>query len=137
MVEYVFSLGGALRCRFTISPLAEVVLLARAMAKPEAHLQGVYQPWLREHAAQRRRLEQEHDLRPLLALLSAQMVFPGVFPQLPEDGHPDFEAEMAHVRVGCKNSVRLQIRRFRGSGHGARTARGGDHLIASAIGAYI
>jgi hypothetical protein len=39
--------------------------------------------------------------------------------------------------VGCKNSVRLQIRCFRSSGHGARIARAGDHLIGSAIGAYI
>src|SRR5207249_4306123 len=82
---------------------------ARAMAKPESHLQGVYQPWLREHAAQRRRLEQEHDLRPLLALLSAQMVFPGVLAQLPEYGHADFEAEMAHVRRTPPEAVKAQI----------------------------
>jgi hypothetical protein len=39
--------------------------------------------------------------------------------------------------VGCENSVRLQIRCFRISGQGARIARAGDQLIASAIGAYI
>jgi hypothetical protein len=33
---------------------------------------------------------------------------------------------------GCENSVRLQIRCFRISGQGARIARAGDHLIASA-----
>lgn len=109
MVEYVFSVGGALRCRFTISPLAEVVLLARAMAKPEGRMQGVYQPWLREQAAQRRRLEQEHDLRPLLALMSAQVVFPGVLAQLPDDDRADFEAEMAHVRRTPPGAIKAQI----------------------------
>jgi hypothetical protein len=41
----------------------------------------------------------------------------------------------ANRPVGFKNSVRLQIRRFRSSGQSARTARGGDHLIASLYGA--
>jgi putative transposase len=40
-------------------------------------------------------------------------------------------------RVGCENSVRLQIRCFRTSGQGARIAGAGDHLIAAAMGAYI
>jgi ferritin-like metal-binding protein YciE len=38
---------------------------------------------------------------------------------------------------GAKNSVRLQTRRFRSSGRGARTARAAISLIDSAIGAYI
>jgi DNA-binding transcriptional ArsR family regulator len=109
MVEYVFSLGGALRCRFAISPLAEVVLLARAMAGADDRQRPIHSAWLRERAVERRRLEQEHDLRPLLALLSAQMVFPGVLAQLPEDGHADFEAEMAHVRRTPPEVVNAQI----------------------------
>src|SRR6476660_5795011 len=108
MVEYVLSLDGALRCRFTISPLAEVVLLARAMAYPNRRLQGIHHAWLRERAVQRRRLEQEHDLRPLLALMSAQVVFPGVLAQLPEDGHADFEAEIAHVRRTPPEDIEAQ-----------------------------
>ena len=109
MVEYVFSLGGALRCRFTISPLAEVVLLARAMAHPDDRLRRIHHAWLREHALERRRLEQEHDLRPLLALMSARVVFPGVLAQLPEGGHADFEAEMAHVRRAPPEAIEGEI----------------------------
>jgi DNA-binding transcriptional ArsR family regulator len=109
MVEYVFSLGGALRCRFTVSPLAEVVLLARAMADPDDRLRRIHHAWLGERAVERRRLEQEHDLRPLLALMSAKTVFPGVLAQLAEHGHADFEAEMAQVRRTPPEVVNAQI----------------------------
>jgi transposase-like protein len=43
----------------------------------------------------------------------------------------------AYFVWGAKNSVRLQTRRFRSSGRGARTARAAISLIDSAIGAYI
>jgi hypothetical protein len=42
MVRFVLSLADTLRFRFTISPLGEVVRLARALANPKTFADGAH-----------------------------------------------------------------------------------------------
>ena len=76
MITLVLSLADALRYRFAVSPIGEVVLLSRAMARPGEFARGTPASWLRKNELARRRLEREHDLRPLLALLGSGSYVP-------------------------------------------------------------
>src|SRR4029450_1053151 len=69
VITLVLSLADALGYRFAVSPLGEAVVLSRAMALPGVFARGTPAAWLRRHELARRRLEREHDLRPLLVLL--------------------------------------------------------------------
>src|SRR6266540_1101474 len=66
MVEFVLSLSDALRCHFVISPLGEVVRLARAIANPRTFSGGIHTAWLRKHSSSLQQLQEKHDLRALL-----------------------------------------------------------------------
>src|SRR5262249_56836036 len=70
------SVADVLRFSFTISPLGEVVRLARALANPAEFAHGAHAGWLREQRAGLERLAEQRDLRPLLAVLSARDYFP-------------------------------------------------------------
>jgi DNA-binding transcriptional ArsR family regulator len=97
MVEFDISLADALHLRFTISPAGEAIRLARAIANPIAYAKGPPAAWLRKHRPSVERLLREHDLRPLLALVSSgsppEFLTPA--PALPVGR---IEAELAQIR---------------------------------------
>jgi DNA-binding transcriptional ArsR family regulator len=111
MITIVLSLADALRYRFAISPLGEVVLLCRAMALPHVFRSGTPSAWLRRNHAARRRLDAEHDLRPLLALMTADPALPG-FLTPPEAVLGDIEPELEEVRAAPVDRVRIEIDRI-------------------------
>jgi DNA-binding transcriptional ArsR family regulator len=108
MITLVLSLADALRYRFAISPLGEVVLLSRTMALPHVFRSGTPSAWLRRHDFSRRRLEGEHDLRPLLALMSADPFLPG-FLTPPESALGDIERELEEIRATPTGRARAEI----------------------------
>jgi DNA-binding transcriptional ArsR family regulator len=110
MIKFVLSLADVLRFRFAISPLGEAVRLARALANPRTFLQGAHAAWLRGKQPELARLNQEHDLRPLLALLSARCDF---YPDFltPTPGGPvgEISQELDQVRATPRAQLRLEI----------------------------
>ena len=74
MLEVALSLEDALRFRFTISLLSELVRLTRVIASPASFEQGAHVAWLRQHRLAAQQLEREYDLRPRLMLGKAGQV---------------------------------------------------------------
>jgi DNA-binding transcriptional ArsR family regulator len=111
VVTLVLSLADALRYRFVVSPLGEVVLLSRAMALSHAFARGAPAAWLREHDLARRQLEQEHDLRPLLELMSASHYFPDFLTPTSESALGGIDRELDEVRATPEERVRAEIGR--------------------------
>jgi DNA-binding transcriptional ArsR family regulator len=111
MITLVLSLPDALRYRFVVSPLGEVVLLARAIAMPDSFSQGAPAAWLRRHDLARRRLVRESDLRPLLAVLAAGPYFPDFLTPTPSSVLGELERELAQVRATEEDRVRLEVER--------------------------
>jgi DNA-binding transcriptional ArsR family regulator len=107
VITLVLSLGDALRYRFAISPLGEAVSLARAMARQRAATHSTPAAWLRRHDLARRRLEQAHDLRPLLTLLAAGADQPEFLTSHPALG--DLESELDEVRKTPQEQARNEI----------------------------
>jgi hypothetical protein len=99
VIKFVLSLADALCFRFTVSPLGEVVRLARAMANSQPSAQGAHVAWLREQQQPALlRLQHEHDLRPPLALLSARRDrFPGFLTPPPNTEVGDIDEELRRV----------------------------------------
>jgi DNA-binding transcriptional ArsR family regulator len=108
VITFVLSLADVLRYRFAISPLGEVVSLTRAMALPHVFRSGTPRAWLRRHDLARRRLQSEHDLRPLLALMSPDPTLPG-FLTPPESVLGDFEPELEDLRTTPIERARAEI----------------------------
>jgi DNA-binding transcriptional ArsR family regulator len=110
VIRFVFSLADALRFCFTVSPLGEVVRLARAIANPKAFAQGAHVAWLREQRPALLRLQGVHDLRPLLALLSARPdYFPDFLTPTPEAEVGDIDEELQRVRATDREQVAREI----------------------------
>jgi DNA-binding MarR family transcriptional regulator len=108
MTTLVLSLADALRYRFAVSPLGEAVLLSRAMALPHVFTSGTPSAWLHRHDLARRRLEKGHDLRPLLALMTADPNLPG-FLTPRESALGDLEHELEDVRATPREQARAEI----------------------------
>jgi DNA-binding transcriptional ArsR family regulator len=111
MITLVLSLPDALRYRFVVSPLGEVVLLARAMAMPDSFTQGAPAVWLRRHDHACRRLVRTCDLRPLLAVLASGPYFPDFLTPTPSSVLGEIEHELAQVRATEEDHVRAQVER--------------------------
>jgi hypothetical protein len=110
VITLVLSLADALRSRFAISPLGEAVVFSRAMALPSVFAQGTSAAWLRRHDLARRRLQREHDLRPLLALMAAgRRYFPDFLTQTDESAIGDIERELEEIRATPEERVRTEI----------------------------
>jgi DNA-binding transcriptional ArsR family regulator len=110
VIRFVLSLADALRFRFTVSPLGEVVRLARAIANPKAFAQGAHVAWLREQRPALLRLQDEHDLRPLLALLSARPdYFPDFLTPTPEAEVGKIDEELQRVGASDRGQVAREI----------------------------
>ncbi len=111
MITLILSLEDAVRFRFGLSPVNEAVMLARAIALPAAFRRGAPAAWLRKHAPARRRLEREHDLRPLLTLMSAGAYFPDFLTPSPKRGSTAVEEELAEIRATPADRARSEIDR--------------------------
>lgn len=111
MITLVLSLGDAVRYRFAVSPLGEAVQLSRAMALPHDFTQGAPAAWLRQHEFARRRLEREHDLRPLLRLMAASHYFPDFLTLVSASALGDIERELDEVRATPEARARAEIER--------------------------
>jgi DNA-binding transcriptional ArsR family regulator len=110
MIKFVLSLADVLRFRFTISPLGEAVRLARALANPKTFSQGAHAAWLRGKQSELARLNQEHDLRPLLALLSARHdYYPDFLTPTPGGPVGEISEELDQVRATPRAQLRLEI----------------------------
>src|SRR4029450_11494997 len=111
VITFILSLGDALRYRFVVSALGEALLLSRAMALPRAFAHGTAAAWLRQHDLARRRLEREHDLRPLLALLAAGSHFPDFLTPPTQAALGDTARELEEVRTTSAERARTEIER--------------------------
>jgi DNA-binding transcriptional ArsR family regulator len=110
MIRFVLSVADALRFRFSVSPLGEVARLARAMANPKTFAQGAHAAWLREQQPAVARLRDEHDLRPLIALLSARSdYYPDFLTPSPTTPLGEIDDELAQVRETPVEQVAYEI----------------------------
>jgi len=112
MVKFVLSLADVLRFSFTISPLGETVRLARALANPAEFPQGAHAAWLRQQGPALRRLAEQRDLRPLLAVLSARDYFPDFLIPTPDGDTGVIEAELARVEATPREQLEHEIGTF-------------------------
>jgi DNA-binding MarR family transcriptional regulator len=110
MLRFVLSLADTLRFRFAISPLGEVVRLARAMANPKTCADGAHVAWLRDQQPALARLREQHDLRPLLAILSARRdYYPDFLTPTPQAPIGEIGAELRSVRTTPAAQVTHEI----------------------------
>ncbi len=71
MITFVLTLEDALRCRFSISPVGEVIRLARAIVRSSRFSHGAHVAWIKPLHEELASLQREQDLRPLFTLLRA------------------------------------------------------------------
>jgi DNA-binding transcriptional ArsR family regulator len=109
VVTLVLSLSDAVRYRFIISPVGEVVTLTRAMAMPDSFKEGSPAAWLRRHELARRRLEREHDLRPLFTVMAASRYYPDFLTPASQAGVGDIVAELDEVRATPEEQAQAEI----------------------------
>jgi DNA-binding transcriptional ArsR family regulator len=121
MIRVVLSLADVLRFRFAISPVGEVVRLARALADPRTFSDGVHAAWLRERKPEIRRLQEQHDLRPLIGLLSTRRdYYPDFLTPTPRTPVGDIAEELSRIEQTDRARVEHEI------GESLRGARGVD-----------
>jgi DNA-binding transcriptional ArsR family regulator len=109
------SVADLLRFRFAISPVSEVVEVARAIAHPPAR--AAHGAWLRQHRAALQRIADAHDLRLLLGLMRADGAMPGFLYPTPTGPVSNIHAELERIRATPVDHVRAEIdRRPNGSG---------------------
>jgi DNA-binding transcriptional ArsR family regulator len=96
-----------LRCRFAISPVGEVIEVARAIANPAAR--AAHRPWLRQHRAALQRIADAHDLRPLLALLRGDGSTPDFLRPTPSGPVGEIDAELEQIRATPAERARAEI----------------------------
>jgi DNA-binding MarR family transcriptional regulator len=109
VIVLVLSLADSLRSRFAVSPLGEAVQLSRAMASPASYPQGTPAVWLQRHELGRRRLERDHDLRPLLAFMAASSYLPDFLTPARGSFLGDIDRELAEVRATSVEQARTEI----------------------------
>jgi DNA-binding transcriptional ArsR family regulator len=109
MVTLELSVADLLRCRFAISPVNEVIEVARAIANRTA-CPG-HSAWLGQHAAQLRRVAVGHDLRPLFAVLPPRGYTPAFLRPLPEASAGAIDRELEQIRATAEDRVRTEVDR--------------------------
>jgi DNA-binding transcriptional ArsR family regulator len=105
-----------LHCRFAISPVNEVVEIARVLASSDART--AHRGWLRERRGELQRILQGHDLRLLFALLSADRRTPPFLRPIPSGPLGTIDVELEEIRRTPDERVRSEIAGCLGSGHG-------------------
>jgi hypothetical protein len=103
------SAHGLLRSRFAISPVSEVIEVARALRNPSAFKHQ--HSWLAQQRQSLKRSVAEHDLRPLVALLPAAGGASDFLRPAPAGPIADIECELAHIRAAQPETAAGQIER--------------------------
>jgi DNA-binding transcriptional ArsR family regulator len=107
MFTFELSVADLLRLRFAISPVHEVVEVARAVANPLPR--AAHRSWLRRHASSLHRLADEHDLRPLLTLLPACGTTPSFLQPLPRRSLGEIAQELSEISETAEERVRHEL----------------------------
>lgn len=107
MVTLELSVLDLLRFRFAISPVHEVVEVARVVANPPLRI--AHQAWLRRHASSLQRLADDHDLRPLLTLLTPCGTTPNFLQPLPRRSLGDITQELGQISETAEERVRHEL----------------------------
>jgi hypothetical protein len=103
------SVADLLRCRFAISPVSEVVELARAIANPAAP--GAHRAWIRENVAALQRISEAYDLRPLVALARPGGHTPDFLRPPPSGPEAEIGSELEQIRATATERVRAEVQR--------------------------
>jgi DNA-binding transcriptional ArsR family regulator len=103
------SVADVLGSRFAISAVSELVEVGRVLADPPAR--GACGSWLGKHGVALRRVADRHDLRPLLAVLSARTRTPEFLTPAPSGTLAEIETELEQVRTASKERVAEEIAR--------------------------
>jgi DNA-binding transcriptional ArsR family regulator len=107
---FTLSVADLLRFRFAISPVSEVVEIARAIAHPSP--EAAHGAWLRRHRSALQRIADAHDLRPLLALTRGDGSTPDFLHPTPSGPVGSIEAELERIRETPVGHVRAEIGRL-------------------------
>ena len=103
------SVADLLRSRFAISPVREVIEVARALADPEAR--AAHADWLREQRAGLQRIAHAHNLRPLFALTRAHGSMPDFLRPTPRGPMSEIGGELERIRATPAEQVHAEIGR--------------------------
>jgi hypothetical protein len=109
MVTRELSVADLLRCRFAISPVSEVIELARSITDPAAR--AAHRAWLLEQGAALRRIADAHDLRPLVVLTRPGSDTPDFLRPPPSGPAVEIDAELEQIRATPAARVRAEIDR--------------------------
>jgi Family of unknown function (DUF5937) len=109
MVSLQLSSTDLLRCRFAISPVNEVVEVARAIADRTALV--AHRAWFQDHSTALQRIAIAHDLRPLFALLHPGVHPPEFLRPLPRGPVGEIDVELAQVAATEEERVRAEVDR--------------------------
>jgi DNA-binding transcriptional ArsR family regulator len=109
VVTVELSVADVLRCRFAISAVGEVIELARAISDPAAR--AAHREWLGEHRAALRRIADDHDLRPLFALVRPGCEVPAFLRPPPGGPVGDIAVELEQIRATPARRVRAEVDR--------------------------
>ena len=105
LITIEFSTDDLLRCRFAISPVAEVFHVAHVLANPAALTHSAF----RRELETLERLARDYDLRPLFAVLPATGYIPDFLMPLPAGPVGEIDAELARIRATPEQRVRAEI----------------------------
>jgi DNA-binding transcriptional ArsR family regulator len=109
VVTLELSVADLLRCRFAISPVSEVIEVARAVVGPAART--ALAVWPRRHRAALERIAHAHDLRPLLALTRHDDSVPNFLRPTPSGPMGHIDAELDRIRAAPSQHVQAAIDR--------------------------
>jgi hypothetical protein len=109
------SAADLLHCRFAISPVSEVVEVARTIANPSAR--AAHGSWLDRQRAALQGIATAHDLTPLLALLAHDRCIPDFLRPIPDCAVVEIDRELEQIRSTAEERVAAEIdRSLQGSG---------------------
>ena len=109
MFTLELSVDDLLRCRFAISPVSEVIEVARAIGDPAAR--SAHSAWLRRQRPALQRIARAHNLRPLLVLARADGSMPHFLRPTPTGPIADIDAELDRIRATPARDVQTEIDR--------------------------
>ena len=109
MARFELSAADLLRCRFAISPVSEVVEVARTIANPSAR--AAHGRWLSRQREALQRIATANDLRPLLALLAHESSTPDFLRPVPDCPVAEIDRELEQIRSAADEQVEAEIDR--------------------------
>src|SRR5262249_40092287 len=109
MIARELSVADLLHCRYAISPVGEVIEVARAIADPAAR--AAHGGWLRRHRAALQQVSDTHDLRPLFVLMGPRGCAPDFLRPTPLGPVGEIEADLEQIRATPAERVRREVGR--------------------------